>query len=118
MARRRSRFRSYREEFRDFLTHAQSDLGGFYEDMASRPVEFLRPLKRPYVRVRYMDTGEKTNIHFEDLRPLNELKVLALVSMTDEERRLANMPPGPETYEARDPSVEEPQEEGDSAFLK
>lgn len=102
-----------REKHKAFLDHAQSDAGGFYTSRnTGRPVEFVRPLGGPFVRVKDMRNGEKTNVHFSELEPLPEMEVLALMTWTEDDERRAT---GPETVETEDV---EPQEPGDVEFLK
>jgi len=110
MARRR---RGTRERCKAFLEQAQSDVGGFYRLLTnSRPVEFVRPLEGAWVRVKDMRNGAKFNVHFEDLEPLPEMEVLALMTWTEEDERRSI---GPETVETK--TEDEPQEPGDVEFF-
>jgi hypothetical protein len=102
-------------KYKAFLDHAQSEAGGFYEELDNeRPVEFLRPLKCPFVRIQDMRNKEKRNVHFEDLRPLNEMQVLGYMTWTEDDERRAT---GPETVETREED-DEPQEPGDAVFIR
>jgi len=98
-----------------FLEHAQSDAGGYYEIQdTGRPVEFVRPLRGPFVRVQDMRDKTKTNVHFEDLKPLNEMAVLGYMTWTETDELRAT---GPETVESPGRDAE-PQEPGDEGFLR
>jgi hypothetical protein len=100
-------------KYQEFLEQAQSETGGFYEETTNeRPVEFLRPLKCPFVRVQDMRNKEKRNVHFENLTPLNEMKVLAYMTWTEEDERRSL---GPESISTPD---SDPQEPGDVGFLR
>lgn len=53
------------------------------KDDVERCVSMIRPLGGPFVRVRDMETGEKFNVSFYELKPLNEMRALALFMETD-----------------------------------
>ena len=109
-----------REAFERFLVEAQSNTGGYYELPTGRPVEFLRPLKSPFVRIRDMRDGSKTNVHYETLTKLNEMSVLAYMTWTEEdEKKLQEqerIARGPETRTTNKDAFE-PQEPGDVRFF-
>lgn len=104
-----------RASYKKFLDQVQSNTGGYYEELGTeRPVEFMRPLKCPFVRIRDMRSKEKRNVHFETLNPLNGMEVLAYMTWDDEDERRAT---GPETVETRTED-DEPQEFGDVDFIR
>jgi hypothetical protein len=105
-----------RRRFKEFLEQAQADDGGFYENIVDeRPVEFLRPLRCPFVRVKDMRSKVKTNVDFRTLTPLNEMKVLALMTWTEEDEVRAT---GPESLSTPPNPDDEPQEAADTNFLR
>jgi len=60
----------------DFLKRAQ--VHGYYMDTVEKlAVEFIRPLRGPWVRVRSIKSGLKYNAERVNLRELNEMEVLA-----------------------------------------
>jgi hypothetical protein len=67
-----------------FLEQVQSNVGGYYKDIAGKPVEFVRPLSFQYVRVQCMKTGKKRNVDYRHLTPMNEMEVLGYM-IPDEE---------------------------------
>jgi len=96
-----------KERLKIFLEHAQSDTGGYYKHLGDdAPCEFLRPLSGVWVRVRRLDTGERLNVHFENLSPMNELEALAYL-----------MDVVPKEEEIPHESITDPQESGDIDFL-
>jgi hypothetical protein len=71
----------------EFLKRAQ--IHGFYMDLEKKwAVEFIRPLRGPWIRVRTVKDGLKYNALMDDLQELNEMEVLAhMVDDTPEEVR-------------------------------
>jgi len=106
--------------FASFLKRAQSNVGGFYEVTSTgRPVTFIRPLRLPFVRVQDMRDNSKTNVHFEELTPLNEMQVLGYMTWDEEDEKKLQAQErtekGPETVWTL---PDEPQEPGDAGFLR
>lgn len=100
---------------RAFLNQAQSEDGGYYKHTPTkRPVDFIRPLGGPWVRVKDMRNGETKNVHFEDLVPLPEMEVLGLMTWTEDDERRST---GPETVSTKTED-DEPQEPSDVEFLR
>lgn len=83
MGRRRGKPKFRKEHLAEWIKANREN--GYYRDTVKmRPVELLRPLRGPYVRVRDMETKEKWNMDYRKLTPLSEMEVLALFFTTDD----------------------------------